>query len=108
MFNTEDLGFIEGRGSNLDTVKEQVKNFETGFPFTEVIEAATVNNGIIQLNEEHSNDYIRFFEQKTGRRHLASEICPASGAASRMFKSLFTAKERLENGEPEEDVLQDR
>jgi hypothetical protein len=106
MFSTEDLGFIEQRGSELSTVKAQVTNFVNGFPFTEVIEAATIGNGIIQLDPEHTNDYISFFEKSRENGISLLKFVPASGAASRMFKSLFTAKERLENGEDEQTVLQ--
>jgi hypothetical protein len=108
MFNTKDLGFIEERGSDLSTVKEQIANFENGFPFTEVIEAATVGNGIIQLDPEHTDDFIRFFEKSRENGISLLKFVPASGAASRMFKSLFSAKERLESGENEEPVLQEK
>ena len=50
MFSAEDLVFIEERGSDLNTVKEQVKNFENGFPFLEIIQAATFLN--INLQKE--------------------------------------------------------
>ena len=108
MFSNEDLDYIEGRGSDLAVVKEQVANFEKGFPYTEVIEAATVGNGIIQLNAEQVSDFTGFLSQKCEEGISLLKFVPASGAASRMFKSLFTAKERLENGENEETVLHDK
>ncbi|WP_299577658.1 DUF4301 family protein [uncultured Sunxiuqinia sp.] len=108
MFNAEDLVFIEERGSDLTTVKEQVRNFEQGFPYLEIIQAATIGKGIIQLNEDHAQQFIDFFEHKLEKGISLLKFVPASGAASRMFKSLFTAKARLENGTPEKEVLQDK
>ncbi|MGQ7869495.1 DUF4301 family protein [Sunxiuqinia sp. sy24] len=108
MFSAEDLVFIDERGSDLTTVKEQVKNFEQGFPYLEIIQAATVGQGIIQLKEEHAQEFINFFEQKREKGISLLKFVPASGAASRMFKSLYNAKAKLENGELEEDVLQEK
>ena len=108
MFSTEDLGFIEERGSNISTVEEQVKNFEKGFPFMEIIQAATVGKGIIQLNQEHADQFIDFFEKSLEKGITLLKFVPASGAASRMFKSLFTAKSQLEEGVDEATVLQDK
>lgn len=107
MFSPEDLKFIEERGSNVNTVEEQIKNFEKGFPFMEIIQAATDGKGIIQLNEEHANQFINFFEESLGKGITLLKFVPASGAASRMFKSLFSAKDQLEKGVDENTVIQD-
>ena len=107
MFKAEDLVFIEERGSELSTVKEQVKNFEKGFPFLEIKQAATIGKGIIQLNEEHANQFIDFFDQHLEKGISLLKFVPASGAASRMFKNLYAAKAALESGTAEETVMQD-
>lgn len=108
MFTTEDLVFIEKRGSELSTVKEQIKNFEEGFPFMEIIQAATVGKGIFQLNQKQVEEFIGFYESSRDQGISLLKFVPASGAASRMFKSLFSAKTQLEAGENEEKVLQDQ
>ena len=108
MFSSADLIFIEERGSNLSTVSEQVENFKSGFPFMEIIQEATVGKGIIQLNQAHAEEFIRFFEKSREKGISLMKFVPASGAASRMFKSLFSAKTQLENGDGEEKVLQDK
>nr|MBD3621474.1 DUF4301 family protein [Sunxiuqinia sp.] len=108
MFSAEDLVFIEERGSDLNTVKEQVKNFENGFPFVEIIQAATLGKGIIQLDELHVDEFIHFFEHQLAKGISLLKFVPASGAASRMFKSLYSAIDQLENGTPEAEVLQDQ
>lgn len=108
MFKAEDLVFIEERGSDLTTVKEQVKNFEKGFPFMEIIQAATIGKGIIQLDEEHARQFIDFFDKNLEKGISLLKFVPASGAASRMFKSLYAAKNSLENGQPEAEVLKEK
>ncbi len=108
MFSAEDLVFIEERGSDLNTVKEQVKNFEKEFPFMEIIQAATVGKGIIQLDESHVDEFVHFFEHQLEKGISLLKFVPASGAASRMFKSLYTAIGQLEEGTPEAEVLQNK
>ncbi|WP_159517020.1 DUF4301 family protein [Sunxiuqinia indica] len=108
MFTAEDLDFIEKRGSNLSTVKEQVKNFEKGFPFMEIIQAANIGKGIIQLNAEHAEEFINFFDKNLEKGISILKFVPASGAASRMFKSLFEAKSKLESGVSEDEVCNDK
>ncbi len=108
MFSAEDLVFIKERGSDLNTVKEQVKNFEKGFPFMEIIQAATVGKGIIQLDDSHANEFIHFFEDQLEKGISILKFVPASGAASRMFKDLYSAIDQLDNGTPEAEVLQNK
>jgi hypothetical protein len=108
MFSAEDLVFIKERGSDLDTVKEQVESFKNGFPFMEIIQAATVGKGIIQLDESHVDEFIHFFEHQLEKGISMLKFVPASGAASRMFKDLYTAIDQLENGAGEAEVMQDK
>lgn len=106
MFSAKDLVFIKERGSDLNTVKEQIKNFENGFPFLEVIQAATVGKGIIQLDGSHVDEFVHFFEHQLEKGISLLKFVPASGAASRMFKDLYAAVDQLENGASEAEVTQ--
>ena len=56
MFQDKDLQQIQTRGSELAVVEQQVKNFENGFPFLNVIKAATIGEGIIRLDEQAVKD----------------------------------------------------
>lgn len=91
-FSDKDLSQIAKRGSNLDVVKQQIENFKTGFPFMHVIQAATIEAGMIKLTDESKAEYIEIFEKEALKKKLLKFV-PASGAASRMFKSLFSAKD---------------
>lgn len=87
-FTEKDLKQIEAKGMKLSDVEQQIKNFETGFPFAQIEKAATIGDGIIQVNEAELAAYIDTYHEKS--RHLdVYKFVPASGAASRMFKALF-------------------
>jgi len=104
-FSAEDINFIKQRGSAPETVLEQLDNFKKGFPFLEIIKAATIGEGIIQLDNEHTQQFISYFEKVSEQGLSLLKFVPASGAASRMFKALFSAKEQLEKGAPEKEIV---
>ncbi len=97
MFSEKDLKQIAKRGSEVETVEEQIENFKTGFPFIKAKKAATIGDGIIKLEEAEVQEYTRLFDQEAARKKLLKFV-PASGAASRMFKALFAAKDEGKGG----------
>lgn len=52
MLSNEQKKQIEIQEMPLKTVEEQLKNFEQGFPFLEIQNAATIGDGIQVLNEQ--------------------------------------------------------
>ncbi len=92
MFSEKDLAQIASRGSDLDTVNQQIKYFESGFPFLKTKKAATVGDGIIRLEDSEVKEMVAFFDVQSSKKKLLKFV-PASGAASRMFKALFAAKD---------------
>ncbi|MEZ5103150.1 MAG: DUF4301 family protein [Draconibacterium sp.] len=105
MFSTKDKKQIENRGSDLRTILTQIENFKSGFPYLQIKEAASVDNGIIKLSDEKIKKYVAFYDEKIEHGTRPLKFIPASGAASRMFKALFEALEALENEADEESVL---
>lgn len=89
MFSEKDLAQIKKRGSSLAAVKIQIENFEKGFPFLNIVKAGTVGDGIIRLSEEEMTSHIKKYESLLSDKKVIKFV-PASGAASRMFKSLFS------------------
>ncbi|MBJ7880061.1 DUF4301 family protein [Gelidibacter salicanalis] len=87
-FTDQDILQIESKGLTLAKVQSQVELFETGMPFADLTAAATIGNGIIRCSESEQKHYINFFENQRNNISLAKFV-PASGAATRMFKSLF-------------------
>jgi hypothetical protein len=92
MFSEKDLSQIEARGAKLETILEQIENFKNGFPYMNVIKAATIDDGMIQLGDEKAAKLAKDFDDQIFGKKLLKFV-PASGAASRMFKSLFAALE---------------
>ncbi len=91
-FTEKDLKQIQERGSQLAAIQNQIENFKNGFPFIRAVKAATIGDGIIRLSEEELEQYTHLFDQQAPKKSLVKFV-PASGAASRMFKALYAAKE---------------
>lgn len=87
--SAKDLTYIQDRGSDPDQVKRQLHNFETGFPFVSVEEPAQIGKGISKLTEAEVEALSRTWESRLGKKTVLKFV-PASGAASRMFKALFS------------------
>lgn len=102
MFTEDDLKQIKERNLSVEQIESQLESFRKGFPFLKIVSAATVGNGIVKLQGEEENHYIdvwnRYLESGAG----ILKFVPASGAASRMFKSLFSFLEG-ESDEPADD-----
>ncbi|WP_375447647.1 DUF4301 family protein [uncultured Fibrella sp.] len=90
MFTSTDLDQIAAQGTTTQTVDQQIRHFIDGFPFLHIIRAATVGDGIIRVPDEQLTRYIRQFDEQAPDLALMKFV-PASGAATRMFKSLFAA-----------------
>lgn len=69
-------------------IVKQLEIFKKGIPFVNLKESATTGNGIIAFSEEQMQEYSNLYEFEIDRLSVLKFV-PASGAASRMFKSLF-------------------
>jgi len=100
MFTAKDQEQIHDRGSNLPEILTQISHFKKGFPFLRIVEAAGIENGIIRLTEPECDRKISFYEAQLTGGVVPLKFVPASGAASRMFQSLFSFQEEAStNGE---------
>lgn len=88
MFSKEQEDDIRSRGSHVETVRQQVADFKTGFPFLDLDRPAAIGDGIVQLSELQTTAYVDGYEKATAGKSLLKFV-PASGAATRMFKDLF-------------------
>jgi len=90
MFIEKDVTQINERGSDISVVEDQVKYFVDGFPFLQLSKAATIGDGIINLSSEEISEVVAEFDKSASEGEIALlKFVPASGAATRMFKSLF-------------------
>ncbi|MFW5804485.1 MAG: DUF4301 family protein, partial [bacterium] len=89
MLSEKDLQQLKGLGIDVQVVEQQIKNFITGFPSMKVIKPASLNDGIYRINEEEITYHLdNFYHYLEGKKIV--KFVPASGAASRMFKDLFS------------------
>ena len=90
MLSQEDLAYIEERGMDAAQVEAQLKRFETGFPYLKIKDAARQGQGITVLTPQEEDEAIARWKQFLADGGDVCKFVPASGAASRMFKALFS------------------
>ncbi len=89
MLTQEDKELLAKKGISEAQIAEQLKCFETGFPFLELDGAASLDNGILAIAEADQQAYLDAWDAyKQGEKTIVKFV-PASGAASRMFKNMF-------------------
>ncbi|UKN03137.1 DUF4301 family protein [Paracrocinitomix mangrovi] len=64
------------------------KKIEQGNPKINLVEACTLNNGIISINDQEIAEVTALFESKMADLDICFFV-PASGSGSRMFKDLY-------------------
>lgn len=95
---------VEALGFEPESIENQLRQFESGFPYLELKAPATVSFGIVQVDDAQKAYLIEKYDSYKGKR---VKFVPASGAATRMFKSLYEAKALFEKGEAK-DLVFDR
>lgn len=89
MLNSNDLDILKIRGISQETVEEQLNRFKTGYPFLRLAGSATVGNGILRVDTNVEQKALNAWQKYLDNGGEVCKFVPASGAASRMFKSLF-------------------
>ncbi len=84
-FSDTDQQQIKNHGLGIDTVAQQMRDFETGFPWADIVAPAVINNGV---QSELGDEYEQFYQANKDSYKIVKFV-PASGAATRMFKDLF-------------------
>lgn len=87
-----------------DQVEMQINQFKNGFLPTELVAAATTENGIKKFSESETQKLIKQFDEDKQYYDILKFI-PASGAASRMFKNIFAFIEEYKDKEIPSDFL---
>ena len=90
MISQEDKALLEKKGISEESVAQQLKNFATGFPFLKIEATASVGNGILTPDAAEVDCYLAVWDEYCKAGNSVVKFVPASGAASRMFKDLFS------------------
>ena len=88
MYTKEDLAQFKQRGIKAEAIDSQLANFEKGFDYVNLSEAATIGNGIIQVQPEEEERLVDTYDKACEKLDILKMV-PASGSATRMFKDLY-------------------
>ncbi len=89
MFTEKDLQQIAAHGLTKEAVEVQIENFRRGFPFLKIVRAASPSDGVTVLSVEEADAAVARYEEAKEALSVVKFV-PASGAATRMFKELFS------------------
>lgn len=87
-FTEQDLQQILKHGLTPEAVEKQIENFKRGFPFLQVVRAASPGDGVHVATDEEVDAALSRYEAQLPELRV-EKFVPASGAATRMFKELF-------------------
>lgn len=89
-FNEQDLNVLEDKGISREKLFEQLSMLREGFPYLKIEAPATIGHGISKLSPEMAEGAVRCWKDFLAHGGKVMKMVPASGAASRMFKDLFS------------------
>jgi hypothetical protein len=89
MFTKQDLEVLSKKGISEEKVQAQLASFATGFPYLTLKSAASLDYGIVSIDEDAAVYYQDLWNKYLAANKQILKFVPASGAASRMFKNLF-------------------
>lgn len=96
MLKDSDLSQLKKKGISPKVFEQQLLKFKQGFPYPNIIDAATTKKGIRVLDLKEKQEALDLYSRS---KDIIVKFVPASGAASRMFKDVFECRENLMRGE---------
>jgi hypothetical protein len=97
----KDKKQLAAKGISENKVIGQIETFNEGIPFVHLKRAAVVGDGIYRFSKEEEKELVATYT-KNSKQLDVLKFVPASGAASRMFKALFSF---LDAYNPKEETL---
>ncbi len=88
--NEFDLEILNSKGISQEKLAEELQMLADGFPYLRIEAPATPGHGISVLSPEMENQAESLWNQYLAAGGRVLKMVPASGAASRMFKDLFS------------------
>ena len=103
LFSEQDLKQLEALGVSVEEATQQIESIRKGFPYLNIEASASIERGVVRLDNEEMSYYLNLWEDYLKKAEAnVCKMVPASGAASRMFKSLFNFLDS-EQTSPEKD-----
>lgn len=94
-FTQKDEKLLAQKGITAEMLEQQIALFKEGIPPIQLQAAASIGNGIISFSKEETAKYAAIYQKKKKGISILKFV-PASGAATRMFKSLFAFKDEFD------------
>lgn len=85
-----DIEILREREIPVEKLEEQLRQLHEGFPYLKIERAATVDHGISAPDPDLQRRSLEIWEEFLAAGGDVVKMVPASGAASRMFKDLYT------------------
>ncbi len=104
MLTEDNLRQIRDHGLSISAVEQQIKNFRNGFPPSDLAKPALVDEGILKLSDSEIIEKAQLYESHRPGKDIVKFV-PASGAATRMFKSLFSFLSEYDGSDSQYDKL---
>ena len=86
----KDLEMLAEKGISQEKFEEQLTMLKEGFPFLKLDAPATVGHGISAVSPEMEQTAVKCWDEFLQAGGTVLKMVPASGAASRMFKDIFS------------------
>ena len=86
----KDLQQLAAKGITVEKLEQQHAEFKTGFPFLKLEGPAAIGKGIVAPSADEVKAYVKEWEEYKAEGKKIVKFVPASGAASRMFKDIFS------------------
>lgn len=90
MFTSKDLEILKSKGLTQAEIEQQLDDFKKGFPYLKIEASATIDQGILKVKSQDRAKFIETWDNYLQQKKEVLKFVPASGAASRMFKDLFS------------------
>jgi hypothetical protein len=99
MLTNTDLKQIEKLGISRETIDWQLSVFKKGPIYIQLDREAKPGDGILRMDDNETAKLIRLYDMHGSKSKI--KFVPASGAATRMFKTLFDYLESAKKGKKE-------
>ncbi len=96
MFSEKDKSQFATKGIELTEIEKQLNSFRKGFPPLSLSRPALLQDGIMAVGESALDTYVTGYEKALPGLQVLKFV-PASGAATRMFKSLYECYQYLKS-----------
>jgi len=107
MLSQKDSEQLNANGITSEQFADQIKKFRQGIIPARLIAAAQPGNGIILTTEKTRKYYLNLFDDYSNDRDIVKFV-PASGAASRMFKDMYSCLHELQQNPNDQQSILDK